>query len=80
MKNSKLGKLSLKDLMKGGITAVMTAVVAGLYAIINNGGIPTTNDLKIIGTTGLLAFGGYILKNLGTNSEDKFLGGEKPKE
>ena len=80
MKNSKLGKLSLKDLMKGGITAVMTAVLTGLYSIIDNGRMPTMDDVKFIGTNGLLAFGGYIFKNLGTNSEDKFLGKETPKE
>lgn len=73
MKKSNLGNLGSSDFIKGLITAVLTAFCTSLLQVLNNGGLPTAADLKFSGIAATAAFLGYLLKNLGTNSDDKFL-------
>lgn len=71
-KPAPIGKLSWKDVKKGliiaaltgGLTAIAPAFTAGVITI------ATLQAFGIGAGTGLIA---YLLKNLGTNSEDKFL-------
>ena len=71
-KPAPLGKLSWRDVKKGLILAALTG---GLTAIAPafSAGVITLATLKAFGIgagTGLIA---YLLKNLGTNSQDEFL-------
>lgn len=70
--------LGSKDLIKGGIIAILTAIVAGLTTIVNGLTLtppvyPTWTDLVHVGMTGLAAGAIYILKNFLTNGNDQFL-------
>lgn len=74
MKKSGLGSLNTKDFIKGLLTTAITAILAGVYTSLSNGHAPLNfvefqPMLLAGGTAGV----GYVLKNLGTNSEDKFL-------
>lgn len=67
-----IGKLSWRDIKNGMIVAALTG---GLIAVSPafSAGVLTLATLKAFGIgagSGLIA---YLLKNLGTNSEDKFL-------
>ncbi len=77
--------LNYKDLIKGGVMAALTVVVAGLVVIIE--GIykvppvyPTLQTVETLLLSGLGAGSIYILKNFLTSSEDNFLkiGDSKP--
>lgn len=73
-KVSGLGKLHLSDGVKALITAVGTAVMTVIYQIIQQEGLNlTTENLKLVATTAILAALGYLLKNLSTNSEGRML-------
>lgn len=73
---SEMFKLKINDLMKGAITAAITAVVAMVYVIFQT---PDFNlfsaDWMSIGkevfNAAFLAFVGYLGKNLITDSEGK---------
>lgn len=75
---SKLFSVNFTDLAKGAATAAFTTILAMLYAILNAGGMPTSADWKNIGMAAAAAFGGYIAKNLFTNSSGELLASEKP--
>ena len=65
MKESQLGSLSIKDIGKGLIVAVIGAVLTAIYAEINTGKFPEWKEvLTIAATSGI----GYLLKNFFTNS------------
>ena len=68
--NSKFLLLSWQDFFKGLILAVITAVLTGIMQGLNAGSF----DWKAIGTMALTALIAYLLKNLGTDEEGKFLG------
>lgn len=78
-KSAKLFRVNFKDIVKGLITSILTAVVSGVYTTVNSGAIPTPTDLKVISFTGATAGIGYILKNVLTNSDDQFLKKENKK-
>jgi hypothetical protein len=73
---SKFLNLNLSDFAKGLIVAVLTVIVTGIGDIVATGGFPTGPQLKIIGLAALSAGIAYIIKNLLTNSEGKFLAKE----
>lgn len=66
--------LKAKDLVKGLIIAIITAIVTGVYQSIDAGTFALTwLYFKPILLTGLGAGLSYLLKNWLTNSDDKFL-------
>lgn len=71
---SDLFKLNWNDLLKGFIVAVVTAILAGVYQIVQTGALPTMEQLKIVGITALTAGIAYLLKNVFTNSNGNILG------
>jgi len=50
---SKFLTLNIKDLLKGVIVASLTAILGGLYAIIQTGAFPTIADRKAMGMAAL---------------------------
>lgn len=60
--------LNFKDFLKGLLTAVITAVSAYIYEVIQSADL-TAIDWKFVGTTALIASIGYLTKNLLTNSD-----------
>jgi len=69
--------LNLKDLLKGAVVAVITALLTGLYELITAGGDLAWVNLQPVLLTSLAALISYLLKNLFTNSDDKMLTREK---
>jgi len=73
---SKLWKLDGNDFTKGLIVAVVVAVLTLLLKILQANGIHLTlADLELILTSGIISGIGYLLKNIGTDSADKIMGG-----
>jgi len=73
---SNLFKLNLKDLLRGAALAGISAIITALTLIIDNGDITTLFSwctLQPILLTGISVFVSYLLKNILTNSKDKFL-------
>lgn len=71
---SKLFKLNATDLLRGLIVAVVTAILTGLYDLVQSGG---TLSMKAVFIPGILAMLSYLIKNLFTNSNDQVLKSEK---
>lgn len=67
--------LNFKDLAKGLVLAVITAVLTYLYEVLQTGDF-TIIDWKLVGSTALVAAIGYLFKNLLTNSEGQMLKSE----
>lgn len=63
-------KLSLGDLGRGLLVAVLTAVIQYLASITDL----LTIDPKVLITTAIIAGLAYLAKNLATNNEGKILG------
>lgn len=75
---SKFLNLNFRDLVKGAVIAALAVIVAALSASLEAGSLPTIEQWKGIGWSGLMAFAAYLLKNLFTNSNDELLQPEKP--
>ena len=73
MKNSTFLSIKWKDVLKGFITAVITAILMAIYPLLQGGGTITLDQLKASGLIGLTAGVGYLIKNVFTNSNDQFL-------
>ncbi len=71
MDTSKFLSLNLRDFEKGLIIAITVAVLTYLKEAITNGGLSNI-DWGLLITTAILALIAYLLKNLVTNSEQKF--------
>lgn len=69
MNNSVFGKLNVRDLINGLVVAFLTASLTGLIATLESGALPTVDELKTAGLSGLVAALAYLLKNLVTNSQ-----------
>ena len=69
---SQILQLTKNDFFKGAVVAVITAPLTMIVTALSNG---NPLDLKSIGIVALIAFCSYILKNLGTDENGKFLGG-----
>ena len=67
---SKFGNLNWQDLIRGLIVAVLSAVLTYLLQVFQGGEFSFTALWVIAG----IAFCSYMLKNLGTTQEGKFLG------
>jgi hypothetical protein len=72
--NSSIFTLNSNDFIKGLIIAVLTSVVTIVYQTVSTGSLAI--DWKAIATVALSSALGYIMKNLLTNSEGKFLAAE----
>lgn len=66
--------LNTKDFIKGLLLSVFTSVISIVYTSVQMGNL--VFDKKAILTTALTTALGYIMKNLLTNSNDKFLAPE----
>jgi hypothetical protein len=69
--NSTFLTLGSKDFIKGLLVAVLSAVITIVYNTIQTGSL--TFDWKTIGMTALTSAVAYIMKNLFSNSNGKFL-------
>ena len=74
--NSNFLNLNLIDMLKGLLTAVITAISAYIYEAIQSGDL-TAIDWKFVGSTALIAAVGYLFKNLLTNSDGEPVKTEK---
>ena len=72
MKKSKLFKLDFNDLLKGVLVAFITALLTSLLQVLQSGGLPNMDALKVMGITSITAAVAYLVKNLLTNSKDDF--------
>ena len=63
--------IDLTDFIKGLIIAVLTSVLTIIHSTLEN--LSLTFDWKLIFTTAVTSALGYLVKNLLTNSEGKFL-------
>ncbi len=78
---AKLGSLKKKDFFKGLLTAVGTTILIGGYALLTaNPVVLSIAVLKPSLIAGAASGVAYLLKNLGTDENDKFLGIGSPKE
>ena len=80
MKVSAFFTIGKRDFFKGFIVSIGTAAMTGCMQSLNSGSLPNHSDLKVIGIASLAAGGSYVLKNLLTNSEDKFMKKEPKQE
>lgn len=75
---SKFGKVNVKDLLKGAYLAGIVAFMTALLQILQTGPIEWTLAFWVpTFTTTAIAFVGYIVKNITTNSDDQLLKTEK---
>ena len=73
MKKSKFLSLTAIDFIKGLILSVLSVVVSAIYEITQTGNMPTMQQWNSIATMAFCAFISYLIKNIFTNSNDKFL-------
>lgn len=66
--NSTFGKINLKDLGKGFLVAVFTAVIFGVNESLQSGVLPDMAKMKSIGIVALSAGLAYLSKNIFSNS------------
>lgn len=66
---SNLFKLNLKDLSKGAIVAVISAVLVYLKQVLYGGAF----DIKALGVVSLTAFIAYLIKNFASDETGSFL-------
>lgn len=78
MKQSRLGKINIRDLIKGVIVAGFMGGLASIYDILQSGVLPTKEQLLKAGLLALGAAIAYLLKNVFTNQEDKFMKRDRP--
>lgn len=69
---SKFLSLDERDAVKGILVAGITAGLTTLMTMLNGGIIPSPSEWKQVGVTAVSAGIAYIVKNLLTNSRDKF--------
>jgi hypothetical protein len=66
-------KLNLKDVVKSIMVTIITAVLTGLYQVIQSGGMLDWITIKPILIAGFGAGLSYLIKNFLTNSNDDLL-------
>jgi len=76
---SKFLTLDAKDIVKAIILTFITALLSGIYQLLQTGTLLTGESLKPVLMTSIASVIGYLLKNVFTNSNDEFLKSE-PKE
>lgn len=77
MKSSDLFKLNEKDIIKGLIIAFITALLTGIYQVIQSDGVIDWATIKPVLLASVGATISYLLKNVFTNSNDNILQKEK---
>lgn len=70
---SNLFSLNLRDLVKGAVVAALAVIAAAVTTSLEAGAVPTLEQWKGIGWSGLMAGAAYLFKNLFTNSNDEIL-------
>jgi hypothetical protein len=73
---SKLFNLNVKDVIKAIILTFITALLTGIYQLLQTGTLLTWVSLKPVVISSIAAALGYIIKNVLTNSNDQFLKNE----
>jgi hypothetical protein len=73
---SKIFSLNVKDVIKAIILTFITALLTGIYQILQTGTLLTWESLKPVVISSIAAALGYIIKNVLTNSNDEFLKSE----
>ena len=73
---SKFFTLNFRDIAKGFLTAILTAVITYIYEAVQTGSLAGI-DWKIVGFTALTAAVGYLFKNLVTNSDGEVAKAER---
>ena len=68
---SKLFNLNWQDIVKGVIMAVGSAVLTTIYQALTAGGAVNWHDVATVAASALVA---YLLKNIFTTEDGKFLG------
>lgn len=77
MKSSLLN-LDYKDLLKGALLALLSAIITGVYDLVSNGILPSTwEQFKPIVLSSVTAFLAYIIKNALSNNKGEFLKKDK---
>jgi VIT1/CCC1 family predicted Fe2+/Mn2+ transporter len=71
MKDSKLLSLNAKDLIKGLIVAILTALITYLYEAVQTENFFTIETLKKSGMVALAALLGYLIKNFFSTPKSK---------
>ena len=66
---SKQFTINWRDIVKGLVTAFLTAFVTSVYQWISNGSFPTADQFKTAGLIGLSAAMAYLIKNFFTPAE-----------
>lgn len=75
---SKLFSLDQSDILKGGIIAILTIILSMLKEIvIDQGQLPTSDQLGNIGMVALGSGLSYLIKNFLTNSQGQLFSKEK---
>lgn len=69
---SKFLKLNINDVLKGGIVTVIAAILTVVLEVLQAGSLDF--DYRKIIIVGLTAGISYLLKNLGSDEESKFVG------
>ncbi len=70
---SKFLKLNAKDIVKAIILTFITALLTGIYQLLQTGTLLTWESLKPVLISSIAATIGYLLRNVFTNSNDEFL-------
>ena len=75
--NADFLRLNGKDLLRGLVVVVITALISPLTIILQSGKLPTGANLQVAGLMSLTAGIGYLVKNMLTNSQDQMFKTEK---
>jgi hypothetical protein len=70
--------LNTRDIVKALILTFITALLTGIYQLLQAGTLLTWDALKPVVISSIAAVVGYLIKNVLTNSNDEFLSTEKP--
>lgn len=73
MKQSGFLSLNMRDVLKGLIMTVIGTVITVLIKVLEVGAFPSGSQWKAAIIAGLATGAAYLLKNVFTNSQDKFL-------
>jgi len=70
-------KLNLRDFLKGLILAFITAIITGIYELLQTGAALDWVTLKPVLMVSIAAALSYLIKNLFTNTDGQILTAEK---
>ncbi|MGE0076276.1 MAG: hypothetical protein AB7S48_00290 [Bacteroidales bacterium] len=70
---SKFLTINVKDIVKALILTFITALLTGIYQLMQAGTLLTWESLRPVVISSIAAVIGYLLKNVLTNSNDEFM-------